>query len=77
MLTLEERLAPERGSGQLLVDVAAAGVNYRDVHEREGRGGYGAELALVAGVEGAGTVRAVGLASSHRCGSTTCSTEGP
>lgn len=59
-LSLEERPEPQPGPGQLLVDVAAVGVNYRDVYEREGRGGYGGELPLVVGVEGAGTVRAVG-----------------
>jgi NADPH2:quinone reductase len=37
--------APEAGSGQLLVDVAAGGVNYRDVYEREGA----CELALLIG----------------------------
>ena len=45
---------PEPGPGQLLVDVAAAGVNYRDVYEREGR--YGGGLPAIIGVEGAGAV---------------------
>jgi NADPH:quinone reductase len=51
---------PEPGPGQILVEVEAAGVNYRDVYEREGAGGYAADPPLVAGVEGAGTVVAVG-----------------
>lgn len=59
VLELEERPVPEPGPGQVLVEVAAAGVNYRDVYEREG-GGYGTPPPLVAGVEGAGTVVAVG-----------------
>jgi NADPH2:quinone reductase len=46
--------APEPGTGQVLVDVAAVGVNYRDVYEREGS--YGGDLPAIIGVEGAGTV---------------------
>ena len=38
---------PEPGPEQLLVDVAAAGVNYRDVYEREG--GYGGDLPAIVG----------------------------
>jgi NADPH2:quinone reductase len=45
---------PEPGPGQLLVDLAAAGVNFRDVYEREGR--YGGDLPTIIGVEGAGSV---------------------
>ena len=44
------RPSSEPGPGQLLVDVAAAGVNYRDVYEREGR--YGGGLPAIIGVEG-------------------------
>jgi NADPH2:quinone reductase len=58
VLALEEREAPSPGPGQLLVDVSVAGVNFRDVYEREGS--YGGEAPLVAGVEGAGTVASVG-----------------
>jgi NADPH2:quinone reductase len=60
VLELEERPEPSPGPGQLLVDVAVAGVNYRDVYEREGARGYEFPLPLVAGVEGAGMVRALG-----------------
>jgi NADPH:quinone reductase len=49
---------PEPGAAQLLVEVEAVGVNYRDVYEREGR--YGGTPPFVAGVEGAGRVVAVG-----------------
>jgi NADPH2:quinone reductase len=49
---------PEAGPGQLLVEVEAAGVNYRDIYEREGS--YPGTPPLVAGVEGAGRVAAVG-----------------
>jgi NADPH2:quinone reductase len=46
--------APEPRPGQLLVDVAAVGVNFRDVYEREGS--YGGDLPAIIGVEGAGSV---------------------
>jgi NADPH2:quinone reductase len=49
---------PEPGPGQLLVDVEAAGVNFRDVYEREGS--YPGTPPFVAGAEGAGTVAALG-----------------
>jgi NADPH:quinone reductase len=44
--------------GDLIVEVEAIGVNFRDVYEREGRGAmYGkAPLPLIVGAEGAGTV---------------------
>jgi NADPH2:quinone reductase len=50
---------PEPGPGEVLVDVAAVGVNYRDVYEREGNG-YGSSPPAVPGVEGAGTVAGTG-----------------
>ena len=49
---------PEPGPGQLLVDVAAAGVNFVDVYYRTGA--YPGELPLQLGTEAAGTVAAVG-----------------
>ncbi|GLW10774.1 quinone oxidoreductase [Microtetraspora sp. NBRC 13810] len=49
---------PVPGPGELLVDVAASGVNFIDVYHREGR--YPLELPLVLGNEAAGTVAAVG-----------------
>ncbi|MBB4684577.1 quinone oxidoreductase family protein [Amycolatopsis jiangsuensis] len=42
------------GAGELLVDVAAAGVNYIDTYQRQGI--YPLELPFVLGQEGAGTV---------------------
>ena len=48
------------GAGQVVVALAAAGVNFRDVYEREGRGSYANDPPLVAGAEGAGTIVAVG-----------------
>jgi NADPH2:quinone reductase len=57
VLEVRDEPAPEAGPGQLLVDVEGAGVNYRDIYEREG--GYGGTPPFVAGVEGAGTVVSV------------------
>ncbi|HET6643092.1 MAG TPA: quinone oxidoreductase [Gaiellaceae bacterium] len=49
---------PKPAPGQVLVDAAAVGVNYRDVYEREGV--YGGELPRIIGAEAAGTVAAIG-----------------
>ncbi|RCG23391.1 quinone oxidoreductase [Sphaerisporangium album] len=49
---------PVPGPGEVLVDVAAIGVNYTDVYHREGR--YPLQAPFVVGSEGAGTVSAVG-----------------
>ncbi|GHF28556.1 quinone oxidoreductase [Amycolatopsis deserti] len=46
------------GPGELLVDVAAAGVNYIDTYQRGGI--YKIDLPATLGMEGAGTVAAVG-----------------
>ncbi len=61
VLTPAERPAPVPGPGQLLVDVAAAGVNYMDIYQREGRPPYASsEGPFIPGAEGAGTVTAAG-----------------
>ena len=49
---------PQPGPGELLVEVAAAGVNYIDTYQRDGT--YPMQLPYVPGLEGAGRVRAVG-----------------
>lgn len=49
---------PHPGPGQVLVDVAASGVNYVDTYQRSGT--YQIPLPFVPGVEGAGTVAALG-----------------
>jgi NADPH2:quinone reductase len=59
VMEVAERPAPEPRPGQLLVDLAAAGVNYRDVYERENPA-YAGEPPRILGIEGAGTVRAAG-----------------
>ncbi len=60
VLTVSEVPDPEPGDGAVLVDVAAVGVNFRDVYEREGRAPYGGALPAVVGAEGAGTVVGTG-----------------
>jgi NADPH2:quinone reductase len=61
---------PEPAEGQVLIDVEAVGVNYRDVYEREGPD-YGAKPPAIIGVEGAGTIRGTGerVAWNHVLGS--------
>src|SRR5215211_7870210 len=56
VLTVRDLPEPQPGEGQVLVDVEAVGVNFRDVYEREGRPPYRPELPAVVGTEGAGTV---------------------
>ena len=60
VLTVADREPLAAGPGQLLVDVAAAGVNYMDIYQREGRPPYGRDVPFVPGAEGAGTVAAFG-----------------
>ena len=49
---------PRPGPGELLVDVAVAGVNYIDTYNRSGA--YPVDLPFVLGQEGAGRVAALG-----------------
>jgi NADPH:quinone reductase len=79
VLTVADREAPRAGPGQLLVDVAAAGVNYMDIYQREGRPPYAsAALPYVPGTEGAGTVTAVGPGvSDFAVGDRVAWTQGP
>ncbi len=49
---------PSPGSNELLIEVAASGVNFIDIYVREGR--YGNALPLTPGQEAAGTVVEVG-----------------
>lgn len=58
VLRLTELSDPEPGPGQLLVELAAAGVNYLDTYHRSGA--YPMPLPFIPGSEGAGTVTAVG-----------------
>jgi NADPH2:quinone reductase len=49
---------PRPGPGEIVIDLAASGVNYRDVYERTGT--YATDLPYIPGGEGAGRVSAVG-----------------
>ena len=55
VLEVQDVPDPQPGEGEVLVEVAAAGVNYRDVYERTGQG-YGSQPPAIIGVEGAGRV---------------------
>jgi NADPH2:quinone reductase len=57
-MRLEELPTPAPGSGQALVRIEAAGVNFIDVYQRTGL--YKGPLPLPLGLEGAGVVEAVG-----------------
>ncbi|MFI0480686.1 quinone oxidoreductase family protein [Actinomadura sp. 9N215] len=58
VLAAAERPAPEPGPGEVLIDVAAAGVNFVDVYYRTGA--YPRRLPYTPGIEAAGTVAAAG-----------------
>ncbi len=58
VLTLVELPIPAPGPGQVLIKIAATGVNFIETYFREGR--YKSPLPLVLGSEAAGTVEAVG-----------------
>lgn len=57
-LLFEDVPEPEPGPDQLLVEVAAAGVNFIDIYQRSGL--YAMNLPFTPGLEGAGRVVAVG-----------------
>lgn len=59
-LSIEERTAPEAGSGQVLVEVRAAGLNFPDLLTIAGKYQVRSEPPFVPGIEAAGLVRAVG-----------------
>jgi len=58
VLTLAELPIPTPGPGQVLIMIAATGVNFIEIYFREGR--YKAPLPLIPGSEAAGVVEAVG-----------------
>lgn len=60
VMKLAELPDPKPEAGQLVVEVAAAGVNFMDIYQRQGVGGYKpASFPVVQGAEGAGTVMAL------------------
>jgi NADPH:quinone reductase len=70
VLELKDVPSPRPTASQVLVDVEAIGINYRDVYERQG-GGYGSAPPAIIGVEGAGRVHDTGerVAWAHVAGS--------
>jgi NADPH2:quinone reductase len=58
VLQYEDVATPLPGPGEVLVKLAAAGLNYSDVYQRTGR--YPVKLPYTMGREGSGTVAAVG-----------------
>jgi NADPH:quinone reductase len=58
VLTVVDQPAPKPGPGEILVDVAAAGVNFIDIYHRSGL--YPVQLPFGVGQEGAGVVTAAG-----------------
>jgi NADPH:quinone reductase len=60
VLQLAEREGLRPGPGQIVVKVAAAGVNFMDIYQRTGVGGYTQQTPYVPGGEGAGTVLSAG-----------------
>jgi NADPH2:quinone reductase len=58
VLTYSDREIPAPGPGEVLVRVKAAGVNYIDTYHREGT--YALPLPFGLGLEGAGTITALG-----------------
>jgi NADPH2:quinone reductase len=58
VLTAADLPVPVPSSGQVLIKIAATGVNFIEIYFREGR--YKAPLPLIPGSEAAGTVEAIG-----------------
>ena len=58
VLTLTDLPIPTPGPGEVLIKIAASGVNFIDIYYREGR--YKAALPFIDGQEAAGTVEALG-----------------
>lgn len=60
VLRLEDVPEPEPGDGEVLVRLAASGVNPAEVSRRGGRMGQVVDLPAMLGIEGAGIVAAIG-----------------
>jgi NADPH:quinone reductase len=60
VMAVATRADPVAKPGQIVVKVAAAGVNFKDTYVRSGVGVYTARTPFTPGDEGAGTVLAVG-----------------
>ncbi|MEP7315669.1 MAG: NAD(P)H-quinone oxidoreductase [Sphingomicrobium sp.] len=72
VLKVEERPVPTPGAGELLVKVAAAGVNRPDVLQRMGLYPPPPGASEIPGLEIAGTVVAAGEGATHHIGTRVC-----
>lgn len=72
VLQVEERPVPTPGPGELLVKIAAAGVNRPDVLQRMGLYPPPAGASDIPGLEIAGTVVAAGEGATHYIGTRVC-----
>ena len=75
VLTVQDRDVPAPGPGQVRVTVAAAGINFIDIYQREGV--YPIPTPFVVGGEGAGTVEAVGEGVDLAVGDRVAWADGP
>src|ERR1700744_5916792 len=76
VLVLGEQPDPVAGPGQVVVQVAAAGVNFIDIYRRSGV--YKQPVPYIPGSEGAGTVVAVGAGvAEYSAGDHVAWSEGP
>ena len=60
VLQLVDAPIPTPSANQLLVKVAAAGVNFLDIYQRQGASIYGLTPPYTPGLEGAGVIEAIG-----------------
>ncbi|WP_324807105.1 NAD(P)H-quinone oxidoreductase [Sphingomonas sp. LY29] len=72
VLSLAERPTPQPGPGEVLVRVAAAGVNRPDVLQRKGAYPPPPGASDIPGLEIAGTVVAAGAGATHLIGTRVC-----
>src|SRR6188474_1484627 len=72
MLAPEQRPVPQPGTGEILVKVAAAGVNRPDVLQRMGLYPPPPGASDIPGLEVAGTVVAAGEGAGHMVGNRVC-----
>lgn len=60
VLQVREGAVPIPETGQVLVRISAAGVNFIDIYQRQGGSNYGITLPFTPGMEGAGVIEALG-----------------
>jgi NADPH2:quinone reductase len=65
VLQLSDSPIPTPPAGQILVQVARAGVNFIDIYQRSGLGIYGLDLPFTPGVEGSGVIVEIGPDVNH------------